>query len=153
MTTKILSRFLRPASIVVVTTEAGSVVLALEIDEGLTHMRAVRTKLAAHRRPLASRPNWHLLVVVPTQLRAEWMLRQVRAVNLGSRASVVTLGELANRGLDAVLQQVSPTQEKQTPRSLLEPPRRVLSTPVGSPAWLELLGGGGGETENGALAP
>jgi hypothetical protein len=116
-------------------------------------MRAVRTKLAAYRRPLASRPNWHLLVVVPTQLRAEWMLRQVRAVNLGSRASVVTLAELAESALDTVLQTVAAAQTPGSLQSLLRPPQRLLSTPVGSRAWLELLATGGGETENGALAP
>jgi hypothetical protein len=153
MTTNILSRFLRPDSIVLVTTEAGSVVLALEIDEGLTAMRGVRTKLAAYRRPLASRPNWHLLVVVQSQLRAEWMLRQIRAIRLGERTSVVTLAALAKSGLDAPLQQVSGSQPSQTLRSLLRPPQRLLPAPVGSRAWLELLGGGGGETEKGALAP
>ena len=153
MTTNILSRFLRPDSIILVTADAGSVALALEIDEGLTQMRAVRTKLAAYRRPLASRPNWHLLIVVPTQLRAEWMLRQVRAVNLGSRASVFTLAELAESALDTVLQTVAAAQTPGSLRSLLRPPQRLLSTPIGSRAWLELLAAGGGETENGALAP
>jgi hypothetical protein len=153
MTTNILSRFLRPDSIVLVTTEAGSVVLPLEIDEGLTAMRGVRTKLAAYRRPLASRPNWHLLVVVQAQLRAEWMLRQIRGIRLGERASVVTLAALAAGGLDTALQQVSASQPPQTLRSMLRAPQRLLSAPVGSRPWLELLGGGGGETQKGALAP
>ncbi len=53
MTTNILTRFLRPDSIVLVTTDAGSVVLALEIDEGL-HGDA-RGPNQARRLPTAAR--------------------------------------------------------------------------------------------------
>jgi len=81
------------------------------------------------------------------------MLRQIRAVNLGSRASVVTVARLAEGALDTVLQSVAAEQMPGSLRSLLRPPERLLSTPIGSRAWLELLAGGGGETENGALAP
>jgi hypothetical protein len=69
MTGGVLSRFVRPDSIVV-STDAGSAVLALEIDEGTEHQRSIRSKLAAYRRPLSSRPTWHLFVVVPGQHRA-----------------------------------------------------------------------------------
>ena len=81
------------------------------------------------------------------------MLRQIRGIRLGERASVVTLANLAAGGLQSVLQQVSALQPPQTLQSLLRPPQRFLPAPVGSRAWLELLGGGGGETEKGALAP
>jgi hypothetical protein len=152
MTTSILSRWLRPDSIVVVTTDAGSAVLALEIDEGTIFQRSVRAKLALYRRPLSTRPNWHLLVVVPTQLRLEWMVRTAAPLGLAPRAWVVTLADLAMNSLDAVLKPLA-GQAPFPVRSLLTPPQRLLPAPVGSRAWLELLAAGGGETEGGALAP
>ena len=66
MTGDVLGRFVRPDSIVVVTTGAGSAVLALEIDEATEHSRTIRAKFAAYRRPIGLRPNWHLVVVVPS---------------------------------------------------------------------------------------
>jgi hypothetical protein len=153
MTADILGRFVRPDSIAVVTTDAGSAVLALEIDEGTEHIRTIRSKLAAYRRPLALRPSWHLLVVVPGQLRADWMVRQAAAVDLGPRAWVITHYDLARDSLDTVLRPLDPGHPHCSIRSLLLPPRRLLPAPVGSGAWLELLAAGGGETEDGALAP
>ena len=119
MTADVLGRFVRPDSIAVVTTDAGSAVLALEIDEGTEHMRMIRAKLAAYRRPLARRPSWHLIVVVPGIPRAEWMVRQAVAVNLGERAWVVTHADLARDSLDAVLRPLDP---------------RHSPAPIGSPA-------------------
>jgi len=138
MTTGILSRWVRPDSIVVVTTGAGSAVLALEIDEGTTYQRTVRAKLAAYRRPLSTRPAWQLVVVVPGQIRSDWMVRQAAAMSLGPSAWVVTLGDLADGSLDAELRSVARGHTPRSLRSLLQPPRRLLSTPVGSHAWLEL---------------
>jgi hypothetical protein len=153
MTTGILSRWVRPDSIVVITADAGSAVLALEIDEATTHQRTVRAKLAAYRRPLASRPAWYLLVIVPGQIRADWMVRQAAAIGLGPRAWVVNRGDLAGGSLDAMLRPLDPRLGRSSIRSLLKPPQRWLRAPVGSHAWLELLAAGGGETEDGALAP
>jgi hypothetical protein len=153
MTGDILSRFVRPDSIAVVTTDAGSAVLALEIDEGTEHMRTIRAKLAAYRRPLSRRPNWHLVVVVPGRQRADWMVRQAVAVDLGERTWVVTHADLARDSLDTTLRALDPRLPPGSIRSLLKPPRRWLPAPVGSRAWLELLAGGGGETDDGALAP
>ncbi len=97
MSANVLGQFVRPDSITVVTTEAGSAVLALEIDEGTEHRRTIRAKLAAYRRPLAIRPNWHLLVVVPGPIRAAWMVRVAGSLDLGPRSWVVTLGDLDAR--------------------------------------------------------
>ena len=108
MTGDVLSRFVRPDSIAVVTTDAGSAVLALEIDEGTEHMRMIRAKLAAYRRPLSRRPSWHLIVVVPGSPRADWMVRQAVAVNLGERTWVVTHADLARDLLDAMLRPLDP---------------------------------------------
>jgi hypothetical protein len=153
MTGDRLGHFVRPDSITVVTTDAGSAVLALEIDEGTEHRRPIRAKLAAYRRPLLARPAWHLIVVVPTAIRLEWMIRQASSLDLGPRAWVVTSTDLARDSLDTLLQPLDPKQSPSSIRSLLKPPQRLLTTPVGSHAWIELLAVGGGETEDGALAP
>jgi hypothetical protein len=153
MSANVLGQFVRPDSITVVTTEAGSAVLALEIDEGTEHRRTIRAKLAAYRRPIAIRPNWHLLVVVPGPIRAAWMARVAASLDLGPRSWVVTHGDLARDGLDCMLQPLDSSLPSSSIGSLLQPPRRLLPAPVGSRAWLELLAAGGGETEDGALAP
>jgi len=153
MTADILGRFVRPDSIVVVTTAAGSAALALEIDEGTEHSRTIRAKLAAYRHPLATRPNWHLLVVVPSPIRANWMIRQAASLDLGPQAWVVTRTDLARDSLDTVLRPLDPRHASCSLRSLLRPPRRLLPAPVGSRAWLDLLAAGGGEAADGALAP
>ena len=153
MTADALGRFVRPDSIALVTTEAGSAVLALEIDEGTEHSRTIRAKLAAYRHPLATRPNWHLLIVVPSPIRANWMVRQAASLDLGPNAWVVTRADLARNSLDTELRPLAPGQSTCPMRSLLKPPRRLLPVPVGSRAWLELLAAGGGETADGALAP
>jgi hypothetical protein len=153
MTSDVLGRFVRPDSIVLVTTEAGSVVLALEIDEGTEHSRTIRAKLAAYRRPLATRPNWHLVVVVPSQARATWMVRQVESLDLGPQAWVVMRADLARDSLDTVLRPLARGQSPFPIRSLLKPPARLMPAPVGSRAWLELLAAGAGEAQDGALAP
>jgi hypothetical protein len=153
MTADILGRFVRPDSIVLVTTEAGSAVLALEIDEGTEHSRTIRAKLAAYRHPLAARPNWFLLVVVPSEARAIWMVRQVASLDLGPQTWVVTRADHTRDSLDTVLRPLAPGQSPRSIRSLLKPPARLLPAPVGSHAWLEILASGGGEVEDGALAP
>ena len=153
MTADILGRFVRPDSIVLVTTEAGSAVLALEIDEGTEHSRTIRAKLSAYRHPLATRPNWYLLVVVPSPIRAKWMVRQAASLDLGPQAWVVTRADLARDSLDTVLWPLAPGGSPSSIRSLLKLPARLLAAPVGSRAWLEFLAAGGGETEDGALVP
>ena len=153
MTGDILGRFVRPDSIVVVTTGAGSAVLALEIDEATEHSRTIRAKLAAYRRPLEPRPNWHLIIVVPSLRRANWMVRQAASLDLGPQAWVVTRTDLARDSLDTVLRPLTRASGPRTIRSLLRSPKRVLPAPVGSRAWLELLADGGGEAADGVLAP
>ncbi len=153
MSADVLGHFVRPDSIALVTTEAGSAVLALEIDEGTEHRRTIRSKLAAYRRPIAIRPNWHLVVVVPEPLRAGWMVRTAASLNLGPRTWVVTRTDLARDSLDTVLRPLESGQSSGSIRSLLKPPQRLLPTPVGSRAWIELLAAGGGEAQDGALAP
>jgi hypothetical protein len=90
--------------------------------------------------------------VVPGPIRADWMVRQAASLDL-ARAWVVTRTDLARDSLDTVLRPLDPRQSPSSMRSLLRPPRRLLPAPVGSRAWLELLAAGGGEAEDGALAP
>ena len=153
MTSEVLGRFVRPDSIILITAEAGSVVLALEIDEGTEHSRTIRAKLAAYRHPLATRPNWHLVVVVPSLIRATWMTRQVELLDLGPQTWVVTRADLARDSLNTELLPLAPAQPSRSIRSLLQPPARLVPAPIGSRAWIELLASGGGEVEDGALAP
>jgi len=148
-----LTRFLRPDGIALVTTDAGSAVLALETDEGTTQRPGVRATLAIYGRRLSTRPNWQLLVVVPTQLRAEWMMRSAADLDLPARAWVITRSELATGSLDAALQPLVGGQEPRSLRSLLTAPPRWLPEPVGSRAWLEVLAAGGGALPGDALAP
>ena len=150
----VLGRFVRPDSIAVVTTDAGSAVLALEIDEATEHSRTIPRQ--ARGLPTPARRcarSWHLIVVVPSSIRADWMVRQAASLDLGPQAWVVTRTDLARDSLDTVLRPLDPSQSPGSIRSLLKPPRRLLPAPVGSRAWLELLAAGGGETEDGALAP
>ena len=153
MTSDVLGRFVRPDSIVLVTTEAGSAVLALEIDEGTEHSRTIRAKLAAYRHSLATRPNWHLVVVVPSLIRATWMTRQVESLDLGPQTWVVSRADLSRDSLDTQLLPLARGSSSRSIRSLRKPPARLLPAPVGSRAWLELLAAGAGEVEDGALAP
>jgi hypothetical protein len=66
---------------------------------------------------------------------------------------MVTRADLASDSLDTVLWPLAPTGSPSSIRSLLKPPARLLAAPVGSRASLEFLAAGGGETEDGALAP
>jgi hypothetical protein len=87
--------------------------------------------------PIAIRPNWHLVIVVPEPPRT-W---------------VVTRTDLARDSLGTVLTPLDSGQSPSPIRSLLKPPARLLPTPVGSRSWIELLAAGGGEAQDGALAP
>jgi hypothetical protein len=81
------------------------------------------------------------------------MVRVARSLDLGPSSWVVTLGDLERDALNCVLRPLDPRLPPASILSLLKPPQRLLPAPVGSRAWLELLAAGGGETEDGALAP
>ena len=144
----------RPDSVVVLQADGGSGVLCLEIDEATEHAPQIRAKLADYERGLAGRLGWHVVFVVPTEHRLAWMRRVVR----GDRATVAghvwatTFADLEHAGLDAPVVPVGGAGERQPLRSLLDEPRpRRCPTPVASPAWVELLGSGGGEDLDEAL--
>ena len=144
----------RPDSIVALQTSAGSGVLCLEIDEATEHAPQIRSKLAAYERVLQSRPGWHILFIVPTADRLAWLRRVGRPPVATLRGCVwgVVLADLEASGLDAPVLPVGGAGELQPLRSLLDDPHpRRCPTPVGSDAWVQLLGSGGGEDLDKAL--
>ena len=134
-------------TVVVLNAAMGSGVLCLEIDEATQHVTPIRAKLRAYRRALADRPGWHLLVVVPTAARRNWLRRIVRVEDVGSvSAWVVTIVDLRRGGIDVRLVPIVGLSPPPPLRQILADPRpRQSATSVGSRAWLELLGSGGGE--------
>lgn len=144
----------RPDSIVALQADRGSGVLCLEIDEATEHAPQIRSRLAAYERVLPHRPGWHVMFVVPTDDRLAWLRRVGRphAVSLGGRTWAVVLGDLEGAGINAPVVPVSKAGVSQPFRSLLDDPRpRHCPTPVGSEAWVSLLGSGGGEDLDEAL--
>lgn len=144
----------RPDSVVALQSVGGSAVLCLEIDEATEHAPQIRAKLAAYSRAIADRTGWQVLLVVPTADRLAWLRRTGRtgAALLAGRVWAVVLGDLEASGLDAPTTSVSGPGEPQPLRSLLDDHRpRRCPTPVGSDAWVTLLGSGGGEDLDEAL--
>ena len=144
----------RPDSIIAIQTTDGSCVLCLEIDEATEHAPQIRSKLPVYERVLSSRPGWHVMFVVPTTDRLAW-LRRVglgSAVTIRGRVWAVVLAVLDASGIDAPIVPVGSAGEWRSLRSLLDDPRpRRCPTPVGSDAWVQLLGSGGGEDLDEAL--
>ena len=135
----------RPDAVVVLQGGAGSAVLCLETDEATEHAPQIRAKLATWERALARRDGWHVLFVVPSAARASW-LRRIARPDLAGRGWAAVLADLEADGLDAPVLPLARSGRARALRSLLDDPRpRRGSTPVGSDAWVELLGSGGGE--------
>lgn len=135
-----------PDTIVVTDADTGSGVLCLEVDEATQHVAPIRNKLRAYRRALADRPTWHLVFVVPTAARQNWLRRIARAEDVGSASAwAVTMDDLRRGGIDARLLPIVGSSTTTLREILADPQPRRSATPVGSRAWLELLGSGGGE--------
>lgn len=144
----------RPDSVVALQAAHGSGLLCLEIDEATEHAQQILAKLAAYERVLPSRSGWHVLFVVPTQDRLAWLRRvgSSHARSTGGRAWVVVLADLEAAGIDAPVASIGNARERQPLGSLLADPRpRRCPTPIGSDAWVSLLGSGGGEDLDEAL--
>ena len=145
----------QPDSLVVVQLPSGSAVLCLEIDEATQHTPVIRHKLLAYRRALGGRRGWHLLFVVPSEARRLWLLRQASADPALSgwvKGWVCELPLLSADGFDAPIWSLCESGAARPLRTLVtDPTSRRCPTPVGSPAWLNLLGTGGGEDFNEAL--
>lgn len=146
----------RPDSIVVVHLDGGSAVLCLEIDEATEHAPTIRGRLAAYERALAGRDGWHLLWVVPTEERLAWLRRVARwddHAGLDGCSWGLVLDDLRAGGFGTATSPVGWTGDATRLGRLMSDPRlRVCPTPVGSPAWIRLLGTGGAEETEEALA-
>ena len=135
----------RPDAVVVLQLDGLSGVLCLETDEATEHAPQIQAKLETYSRALAGRDGWHVLFVVPTTARLSW-LRRVARPALAGRGWAAVLADLESEGIDAAVAQLTRSGQVRSLRSLVSEPRpRLGSTPVGSGAWVELLGSGGGE--------
>lgn len=144
----------QPDSIVMIQLASGSAVLCVETDEATQHWPVIRGKLGAYREALSQRAGWHVLFVVPSAARRSWLLRQARGPALSgwSKGWVCELGLLTSHALDTPVWALGSAEAPRPLRSLVVDrlPRRC-PTPVGSRAWLDLLGSGGGEDFGEAL--
>lgn len=156
MTRGVLPVGVRPDSIVVVSLDGGWAVLCLEVDEATEHAPTIRSRLAAYERALAGRHGWHLLWVVPTEERLGWLRRVSRwddHTGLDSSSWGLVLDDLRAVGFDAATSPVGWAGDAVRLEDLMSDPRpRRCPTPVGSPAWIRLLGTGGAEETDEALA-
>jgi len=139
----------RPDGVVVLQRGDCSAVVCLEIDESTEHGPQIRSKLDDWARVFAVRPELVLLFVVPTEGRLAWLRRNAgsgRRPALEGRSFGVVAGDLASAGLEARAVPIGWRGELVPVATLVVEPRvRRSGTPVGSAAWVELLGSGGGE--------
>src|SRR6266508_2499326 len=134
-----------PDSVVVLEDGDRSGVLCLEIDEATQRRAVIEAKLNGYRRLFDAHPDWWLLFVVPSRNRARWLRTVAGGADetVAARAWVTSLVALQTGHLDAPAQPV--TRDSASPlRGLLASSRdRQTGVPVGSKAWLLLLGEGG----------
>jgi len=137
----------RPDALVVLDDGRRSGVLCLEIDEATQHVAPIRAKLRAYREALAVRRGWHVVFAVPTAARGAWLGRAARGADLSLiSAWAVTSAQLSAHGIEAPLTSLADAGRSTTLGGALTDvgPRRS-AAPVGSGAWLDLLGSGAGE--------
>ncbi len=139
----------RPDGVVVLQRGGRSAVVFLEIDEATEHAPQIRSKLDDLATVLAVRPELVLLFVVPTEARLVWLRRNSgleRRQALDGRSFVIVAHDLDSAGYDASAAPVGWRGERRRLADLIAEPRsRHSAAPVGSAAWVELLGSGGGE--------
>lgn len=146
-----------PDSVVTIQLASGSGVLCLEIDQSNEHAPEIRDKLARYEPALRSRAGWHVLFVVETAARADYLARVARTPpgypGLAGRAWAVVLADLKTARADASVVSFAIGGGRTRLGSIVGDPRsRRCVTPVGSDAWLDLLASGGGEDLAEALA-
>ena len=154
-TAGILGPSFRPDAIIALQSDPFSGVLCVEVDEATERSAVIRGKLDAYSFHLRARPGWHVLFVVPSRDRLEW-LRRATGWNhwpeLVGRCWGVVLPELRLAGADAIATPVACRAEPRPLLAVLDDPRpRRCPTPVGSDEWVELLATGGGEDVSEAL--
>ncbi len=145
-----------PDGVVVLQASTGSGVLCLEIDQNTERGPVIRDKLGRYETAIRSKAGWHLLFVVPSSERAGSLAGTGRQkdgyAGLAGYAWALVLPELRTRGLDAGVVALNPNVARTTLGALLvdSTPRRC-PTPVGTDAWLQVLGLGGDEDFTEAL--
>lgn len=135
-----------PDSVVVLAEGASSAVLCLEIDRATQRLAAIEGKLAAYRHLLGDYPDWQLVFVVPTCNRARWLRGAAEGADehVAARAWATSIASIRSRHLAAGVAELRPSARRVTIRDLLtSSASRRSRTPVGSEAWLQLLGEGG----------
>lgn len=155
MTDDVLNGLVRPDGVLVLQTEGGSGVVCLEVDEATEHAPQILAKLDAYSRVLP-RCGWHLLFVVPNEDRLDWLRRVARwddRPGLTGRAWALTLPELQRQALGATIEPVGWNAASRPINTILVDQRRRHSpAPVGTAAWVLMLGSGGAEDLDEALA-
>ena len=145
-----------PDGVVVLQAATGSAVLCLEIDQNTERGPVIRDKLGRYETAIRSKAGWHLLFVVPSAERAGSLAGTGRQKGgypgLAGYAWALVLPELRTRGLDASVVALNPNVARTTLGALLvdSTPRRC-PAPVGTDAWLQILGLGGHEDFTEAL--
>lgn len=145
-----------PDSVLVLQAKTGSAVVCLEVDEATEHAPTIRAKLASYERILPAREGWRVGFVVPTDDRLSWLRRVAQwddRRGLADRSWAVTLGALSAAGLDAQIAPIGHGRDNRRLGNLLTDRRdRRSAAPVGTAAWVRLLGSGGAEDADEALA-
>ena len=155
MTAGVVAPRLRPDSILALQAGPLSAALCVEVDEATEKAPVIRAKLAAYDAALGGRIGWHLLWVVPSRDRVDW-LRRLTAHDpprrLRGRCWAVVLPELRPLGASAEAIPVGWAGEPRRLIAVLDDPRsRRCPTPIGTEAWINLLATGGGEDLSEAL--
>jgi hypothetical protein len=151
----VLGGDVHPDAIVALDLAGGSAVVCLEVDEATQHGPVIVGKLEAYEQALIGRAGWHLLFVAPNDDRVDWIRTLARGrpgQTLAGRGWAVTLEALRAGGPNAPLRSLGPGRDEPPLGTLAtDRGRRRSSAPVGSAAWVELLGYGGAE-DTAALA-
>lgn len=155
MSRDVLGSDVHPDAILALEVAGGSAVVCLEVDEATQHGPVIVAKLEAYERALAGHAGWHLLFVAPNGDRVAWirtLARGLRGTTLSGRGWAVTLEALRAGGPNAPLTSLGPGRDEPSLETLsIDRRRRRSSAPVGSAAWVDLLGNGGAE-DTAALA-
>ena len=135
-----------PDSVVVLRDGERSGVLCLEIDEATQRRAVIEAKLNGYRRLFEAHPTWWLLLVVPSRNRVRWLRTVAAGVDetVAARAWVTSLVALRAGHLECPAVPLTGHARATPLRTLMDGSRdRLAGAPVGSEAWLRLLGEGG----------
>jgi predicted transcriptional regulator len=155
MTAGVLAPRLRPDTILALQAGPLSGVLCVEVDEATEKAASIRAKLDAYDAALDRRVGWHVVWVVPSSDRVDWLRRLVAhdpPRRLRGHCWAVVLPGLRAIGASAEAIPVGWEGDSRPLIAVLDDPRpRRCPTPIGSEAWIHLLATGGGEDLREAL--